>query len=318
MSTLAIVLGIGFLSGVLTFSSGLSTTFNGIIDGSTPRRGRRARRAPARSRRSAPATPRPSPRGRRRAGRAARGGARRRQRRRARPLRARPRDEAGRHRRRARPWPSTTPTAPTWPASRSWSSTTAAGPRPTTRSPSTPRPPRTPATRWATGSPSSRRASTAPGRSPASSSWSAWPASTPAPAPPAAPWSIFSTAGAQAMFLGGADAFTSVALTAADGVDAGAAGRGRRRGAARGYEAVAGDRRRRGVAVGGRGVPRLHRHLPGRLRGDRGDRRRLHHRQHLLDPGRPADPRARAAARPRRQPGRRYAARCCSRPRSPP
>ncbi|ANH38582.1 Macrolide export ATP-binding/permease protein MacB [Nocardioides dokdonensis FR1436] len=36
MSTLAIVLGIGFLSGVLTFSSGLSATFNGIIDGSTP------------------------------------------------------------------------------------------------------------------------------------------------------------------------------------------------------------------------------------------------------------------------------------------
>ncbi len=35
MSTLAIVLGIGFLTGVLTFSSGLSTTFDGIIDGST-------------------------------------------------------------------------------------------------------------------------------------------------------------------------------------------------------------------------------------------------------------------------------------------
>jgi putative ABC transport system permease protein len=35
MSTLAIVLGIGFLDGVLTFSSGLSTTFNGIIEGST-------------------------------------------------------------------------------------------------------------------------------------------------------------------------------------------------------------------------------------------------------------------------------------------
>ncbi|GHJ57633.1 ABC transporter [Nocardioides sp. OK12] len=35
MSTLAIVLGIGFLTGVLTFSSGMSTTFDGIIDGST-------------------------------------------------------------------------------------------------------------------------------------------------------------------------------------------------------------------------------------------------------------------------------------------
>ena len=35
MSTVAIVLGIGFLGGVLTFSSGLSTTFTGIIEGST-------------------------------------------------------------------------------------------------------------------------------------------------------------------------------------------------------------------------------------------------------------------------------------------
>lgn len=36
MSALAIVLGIGFLAGVLTFSSGLSKTFDGIIEGSTP------------------------------------------------------------------------------------------------------------------------------------------------------------------------------------------------------------------------------------------------------------------------------------------
>ena len=36
MSTLAIVLGIGFLSGVLTFSSGLNSTFDNIIKGSTP------------------------------------------------------------------------------------------------------------------------------------------------------------------------------------------------------------------------------------------------------------------------------------------
>ncbi len=36
MSTLAIVLGIGFLSGVLTFNSGLGATFDGIIEGSTP------------------------------------------------------------------------------------------------------------------------------------------------------------------------------------------------------------------------------------------------------------------------------------------
>ncbi len=36
MSTLAIVLGIGFLTGVLVFSNGLSSTFDGIIKGSTP------------------------------------------------------------------------------------------------------------------------------------------------------------------------------------------------------------------------------------------------------------------------------------------
>jgi len=36
MSTLAIVLGIGFLSGVLTFSTGLNSTFDSIIKGSTP------------------------------------------------------------------------------------------------------------------------------------------------------------------------------------------------------------------------------------------------------------------------------------------
>jgi len=36
MSTLAIVLGIGFLSGVMVFSNGLGSTFDGIIKGSTP------------------------------------------------------------------------------------------------------------------------------------------------------------------------------------------------------------------------------------------------------------------------------------------
>ncbi len=36
MSALAIILGVGFLAGVLTFSSGLSRTFDGIISGSTP------------------------------------------------------------------------------------------------------------------------------------------------------------------------------------------------------------------------------------------------------------------------------------------
>ncbi len=36
MSALAIILGIGFLTGVLTFSNGLSSTFDGIIKGSTP------------------------------------------------------------------------------------------------------------------------------------------------------------------------------------------------------------------------------------------------------------------------------------------
>jgi len=36
MSTLAIVLGVAFLAGVLTFSHGLSATFDGIVKGSTP------------------------------------------------------------------------------------------------------------------------------------------------------------------------------------------------------------------------------------------------------------------------------------------
>lgn len=36
MSTVAIVLGIGFLAGVMTFSGGLGRTFDGIISGSTP------------------------------------------------------------------------------------------------------------------------------------------------------------------------------------------------------------------------------------------------------------------------------------------
>src|SRR5918993_453465 len=36
MSGLAIVLGVAFLSGVLVFSNGLSTTFDGIIHRSTP------------------------------------------------------------------------------------------------------------------------------------------------------------------------------------------------------------------------------------------------------------------------------------------
>jgi putative ABC transport system permease protein len=36
MSTLAIVLGVGFLAGVMTFSNGLGNTFDGIIKGSTP------------------------------------------------------------------------------------------------------------------------------------------------------------------------------------------------------------------------------------------------------------------------------------------
>ena len=36
MSTLAIVLGIGFLAGVMTFSTGLNSTFDNIVEGSTP------------------------------------------------------------------------------------------------------------------------------------------------------------------------------------------------------------------------------------------------------------------------------------------
>ena len=53
--------------------------------------------------------------------------------------------------------------------------------------------------------------------------------------------------------------------------------------------------------------------LPADLRRHRPGGRRLPDRQHLLDPGRPAQPRARAAARARAPRGGRSAGRCCSR-----
>ena len=97
-----------------------------------------------------------------------------------------------------------------------------------------------------------------------------------------------------------------------------AAGRGRRAGAAGRLRGGHGRRRRRGVEVGGRGVPRLHRHLPGRLRGDRGASSAGSSSptpSRSWSPSAPASSRCCAAWAPA---ARRYAARCCSRPRSPP
>ena len=111
---------------------------------------------------------------------------------------------------------------------------------------------------------------------------------------------MFDTPTAQGLFLDGEDAYTDLWVTAEDGVsqeelrDA-VAERCARRG--RG-----GDRRRRRgrVRLGAVGGDLLPADVPADLRGDRPRGRRLPHRQHLLDPGRAAQPGARAAAGPGR------------------
>ena len=115
-----------------------------------------------------------------------------------------------------------------------------------------------------------------------------------------ATYAAFDTPTAQDLFLGGEDAYTDIWVTAADGVSQERAARRRRAGAAR--RRRGGHRRRRGRRVGvrpARGDLVPH-DLPADLRRHLAGRRRLPDRQHLLDPGRPAQPRARAAARPRR------------------
>ena len=111
---------------------------------------------------------------------------------------------------------------------------------------------------------------------------------------------LFDTPSAQELFLDGEDVYNDVWVTAEDGVsqeelrDAVAPGAAQRR---RGRDRRRGGRRRGRRAARG---DRLHHHVPAGLRRHRPGRRRVHHRQHVLDPGRAAQPRARAAARPRR------------------
>ena len=56
------------------------------------------------------------------------------------------------------------------------------------------------------------------------------------------------------------------------------------------------ERLRRGSPTAGRRLPHADQRPPARLRRDRAARRRLHHLQHLHDPGGPADPRAGSSA----------------------
>ena len=122
----------------------------------------------------------------------------------------------------------------------------------------------------------------------------------------------FDTRTAQELFLDGKDAFTDVWVTAEPTAsrqeelrDAGAPSAARRR---------RGRHRRRGGRRGGQRPARgdlVPDHLPADLRRHLAGRRRLPDRQHVLDPGRPAQPRARPAARPRRLASARSPARCC-------
>ena len=114
-----------------------------------------------------------------------------------------------------------------------------------------------------------------------------------------ATFAAFDTPTAQDLFLEGEDAYTDIWVTADDGVSPDRAeGRGQRTAARRHRGRHRRHRRRRGGLRPARGdqlpadVPAdLRRHLPGR--------RRVPDRQHVLDPGRPAQPRARPAACPR-------------------
>ena len=121
------------------------------------------------------------------------------------------------------------------------------------------------------------------------------PAST-AVAPPAPPSRCSTPATAQDLFLDGEDAFTTVSLTAAEGVsqtelaDAAKPSCPTASPPSRRQEV---DRR---VQTSRSASSSTSSALPDRLRGDRDRRGRLHHLQHLLDPGLAARPRVGAAA----------------------
>ena len=115
-----------------------------------------------------------------------------------------------------------------------------------------------------------------------------------------ATYAAFDTARAQDLFLGGKDAYSQIWVTAKDGVSQEQpARRGRGRAAGR----PGGGDRRRGGRRGGRqpaGRDQLPADVPAHLRRRLGRGRRLPDREHVLDPGRPAQPGAGAAAGPRR------------------
>ena len=106
---------------------------------------------------------------------------------------------------------------------------------------------------------------------------------------------IFDDQAIQDLFFDGRDVYTGISYRRRRRV-AGGAARRRQRGASRGASRpgrATTSRRERGR---GRRGPQLHQHLPARLRGDRGRGRDVPDRQHVLDPGRPAQPRAGPAA----------------------
>ena len=120
--------------------------------------------------------------------------------------------------------------------------------------------------------------------------------------PVGATLAFFDTKTAQQLYFDGKDQFTDGGCTAKDGTSRRGPGRGGAGPLPKRFEAVTGD----AVAKepGHRHQPGalLHQHLPARLRRDRPVRRLVPHHQHLLDPRRPAQPRARDAPGPRRGP----------------
>ena len=113
---------------------------------------------------------------------------------------------------------------------------------------------------------------------------------------------MFDTAQAQDLFLQGDDAFSQVVGDGGTRHQPGAAARCRHKALPKDTQAATGD------ATAARAASRIDEalsfvtHLPARLRRHRPDRRGLPHRQHLLDPRGPAQPRAGPAAGDRREP----------------
>ena len=112
-----------------------------------------------------------------------------------------------------------------------------------------------------------------------------------------ATYAAFDTPTAQQLFLDGQDAYNVFWVTAKDGVSQEELTDQASAVLPDGYEAVTGDDAAEESAGPLLERHRLPHHVPADLRRDRAGGEQLHHRQHLLDPGRPAQPRARAAAR---------------------